>query len=300
MMKGSIQEKIKIFLTISLVYLPGFHNFMGYQNQTQIQKKLLYNMKNKTYPLSFITLILLSVQITSSYAQNQFEVLLYTQDDFYHIDAITTAVNAFRQLAEKNQFGFSWSMDADIFTKEDMDKYAAVIFLNIDGDKFTDPQKAGLKKFINNGGGFIGLHGASTTKDKWPWYDQLVGRVFIDHPKLQTAVLKVVNKQFPATFHLPDRWIWSDEWYNFTEAKSDNLITILEVDENTYDPNLGWGDPIKGMGLHHPIAWYHTFDGGRSFYTATGHKKETYLDQRYMDYLYGALYWVATGRGILQ
>src|SRR5690606_7552516 len=38
-------------------------------------------------------------------------------------------------------------------------------------------------------------------------------------------------------------------------------------------------------GEKHPIAWYHEFAGGRSFYTGLGHTNEAYSDQRFLDHV---------------
>ena len=38
-------------------------------------------------------------------------------------------------------------------------------------------------------------------------------------------------------------------------------------------------------GPKHPISWYHSFDGGRSFYTGLGHKAEVYEDPRFVQFL---------------
>ena len=49
------------------------------------------------------------------------------------------------------------------------------------------------------------------------------------------------------------------------------------LDEKTYEGGLN--------GENHPITWFHEFDGGRSFYTALGHRKETYQDIRFQKLL---------------
>ena len=54
----------------------------------------------------------------------------------------------------------------------------------------------------------------------------------------------------------------------------------------------------KGMGAHHPVAWYHRYDGGRVFVTALGHTPALYDDPLYLEHLYGGLWWAATGLGI--
>ena len=46
----------------------------------------------------------------------------------------------------------------------------------------------------------------------------------------------------------------------------------MSVDESTYDPrgySVPGGSPPMG---DHPISWCQPYDGGRSFYTALGHK----------------------------
>ena len=241
--------------------------------------------------------ILLIPFFSVTIGQNQFEILVYAQYDQYHKDNIPVGILVFKEMAQKHQFGLTWTMDAGIFTEESMKDYATIVFFNTKADQFTDEQKQGLKNYINNGGGFVGIHAATTTDGQWPWYNQLIGRVFTWHPQIQSGILEVIDPEFPATLHLPKKWIWTDEWYNFSEPKSDNLKVILKVDESTYNTTLGLGEPISVMGDFHPIAWYQEFDGGRSFYSALGHNPETYEDERHLELIYGGIYWTATGKG---
>jgi type 1 glutamine amidotransferase len=256
-------------------------------------------MKDKVLLFIVSLGLLFFIVLSSGIAQNQFEVLVYAHFDTYHKDATHSALNSFKTMALKHHFGLTWTQDTSIFTSEKLKNYAAVVFLNANGNTFNDEQREAFKQYINNGGGFVGLHAASITNQKWLWYDQLVGRLFTGHPRIQSGVLQVVDMHFPATFHLPGNWIWTDEWYNFGEAKSDDLQTLLKVDESTYNPKGEWrGEEIKVMGDFHPVAWYQEFDGGRSFYSGLGHKPELYNDLLHLDFIYGGIYWAATGRGI--
>ena len=47
------------------------------------------------------------------------------------------------------------------------------------------------------------------------------------------------------------------------------------------------------MGEGHPISWNHEFDGGRSWYTAIGHRAEIYADEDYRNHLRGGILWAA-------
>ena len=135
-------------------------------------------------------------------------------------------------------------------------------------------QQADFKRFIEAGGGYVGIHAAADTEYEWPWYGKLVGAYFKSHPKTQQATVKKV-KPF-GTNTTPDTWTRTDEWYNY-KSISDDINVIFALDETSYEGGEN--------GDNHPIAWYHDFEGGRSFYTGMGHTKESYADPVYLDHL---------------
>lgn len=231
---------------------------------------------------------------------DQFNVLVFTSPDRWHDKTIPIAMTQFRSMAEKHTFGLDWTQQASNFNDENLKKYHAIVFFHSRGYELDEAQMASFKKFINNGGGFVGIHASSAARRQTPWYQQLVGRMLKDHPEEQTAVMHVIDKNFPATMHLPDKWVWTEEWYSWGESLTLNLQDLITVDENTYDPDRTWGDENRrtAMGEYHPIAWYQEFDGGRSFYTTLGHLPGAYEDQRFLDHIFGGIYWAATGLGI--
>jgi type 1 glutamine amidotransferase len=85
---------------------------------------------------------------------------------------------------------------------------------------------------------------------------------------------------------LPDKWFHIDEWYNFTKLPED-INVLVTIDENSYKGgNYGEG---------HPIAWYHEFQSGRSFYTAMGHREENYSDPLFLKHLLGGILYTIGG-----
>lgn len=232
-------------------------------------------------------------------AQPQFEVLVLASPNKYHFEYIGVARETFAQLSVRHQFGLTWTADPAAL-EGDLTRYAAIVFLNTSGEVLTVPQRRGLEAYLRGGGGFVAVHRAliSNAQD-WPWYARLIGYPFRIHPLIQTAVVRVADRTFPATMHLPEHWVWTDEWYEFDAPLTDGLRVLLTVDETSYDPTQIWpGQVAKGMGAHHPVAWYHAYDGGRAFVTALGHQAAHYRDPVYLDHLYGGIYWAATGRGI--
>jgi uncharacterized protein len=234
----------------------------------------------------------------SSYAE-QFNVLLFTMTQGYHHQSQLEGVAALRELGKKHFFSVDWQEDPAVFKDENLQKFQAIVFLNTTGDIFNPEQKAAMERFIKSGKGFVGIHSASDTEYKWEWYTKLVGRSFHIHPVIQTAELQVLDRKFPGLERMPDRFLWTEEWYEFGAENTKGLNYVLAVDEKTFDPKVNWGAKSgEGMGKFHPIAWYHNYDGGRSFYTALGHTPADYSDAFFLEHVYGGLYWAATGKGL--
>ncbi len=245
-----------------------------------------------------LSTFLLLFAFTSTFSQ-QFKALLFTKTDGFHHESIHEGVTAIRQLANRNNFTVDWQENASIFNDKALENYAVVIFLNTTGNILNDEQQAAFEKFIRAGKGFVGIHSASDTEYEWPWYTKMVGMMFKIHPQQQTAYLKVENNNFPGMERFPSKLLWTDEWYEFSARKSEDLKFLLSVDEKSYNPYTKWGDNEgKGMGNFHPISWYHPYDGGRAFYTALGHIPLTFSDQIFQNHLYGGIYWAATGKGL--
>jgi type 1 glutamine amidotransferase len=199
-----------------------------------------------------------------------------------------------------------WSMyqteNGAAFNPEQLSAFDAVVFNNVSGNVFTPAQRAAFKSFIENGGGFVGIHGSGGDPDyQWQWYvDSLIGVQFIGHPmspQFQEATIQVEDKNHPATQALPDTWIRTDEWYSFAEsARKDGVQVLATLDESSYSP-VGMRGQDLTMGDDHPIVWAHCEGEGRALYSALGHQPQAYAEPLYQDLLRGAIRWAARLEG---
>mgnify|MGYP001947078968 CR=1 FL=1 len=229
----------------------------------------------------------------------QFNVLLFTKSVAWHHTSVLEGVSAIKALSDRHHFSVNWQEDANIFTAKKLAKYDVVIFLQTTGDVLNEEQQQAFETYIQKGKGFVGIHSAADTEHNWLWYKGLVGRTFVIHPAVQTAMIDVTTNHFPGTAELTKRFLWTDEYYHFSKEHSKNLNYLLTVDEKTYSPAAQWGDiNVSGMGDFHPLAWYQEYDGGRSFYTALGHLSTVYQEPKFLSHLYGGIYWAATGKGL--
>jgi type 1 glutamine amidotransferase len=236
-------------------------------------------------------------------SQNQFKALLVTTTRGWHHESIHAGVLAIQQLGVKHHFHVDLLQDNNGFNDNTLSNYNVVIFLNTTGDIFNEQEQNALEHFIQSGKGFMGIHSASDTEYDWAWYTKLVGRMFKIHPAIQTARLNILDTSFPGLEGFANKKQWTDEWYEFGPDKIEGLKTILAVDENTYNPVVTWGPNAKGesitgigMGVFHPIAWYHNYDGGRSFYTNLGHMPSDFSDPVFLSHITAGIIWAATGK----
>ncbi|MDQ3551064.1 MAG: ThuA domain-containing protein [Bacteroidota bacterium] len=251
----------------------------------------------KLIKICFFLLLLQAILSNNASAQKQFKALVVTTTRGWHHEAQHAGFLAIQQLGVKNHFDVVIFEDPAGFTDRYVQQFAVIIFLHTTGDIFDTAQQKVMERYIQSGKGYAGIHSASDTEYDWEWYTKLVGRMFVIHPPIQTAKMKVLDSNFPGLQGFANGRLWTDEQYEFGPEKVSGLNYILGVDETSYNPNVDWGR-VKGsgMGALHPLAWYHNYDGGRSFYTALGHIPASFNDAAFLDHIYAGILWAATGK----
>ena len=230
-------------------------------------------------------------------AQKQFRALLVTTTRGWHHESLHAGVLALQELGRKNFFDVVLYEDPHGLTDKFAEQFQVIIFLCTTGDIFDSAQQKVMERFIESGKGYVGIHSATDTEYDWDWYTKLVGRMFHIHPLIQTARLNVLDPAFPGLQGFAGNKLWTDEWYEFGPEKVSGLNYIMAVDESSYNPKVDWGQKKgEGMGKLHPVAWYHNYDGGRSFYTALGHMPADFTDPAFLNHLYAGIFWAATGK----
>jgi type 1 glutamine amidotransferase len=228
----------------------------------------------------FFSATLLVLFFVSPVTAKKKRILVFSKTAGFHHSSIKVGVAAIQKLGMENKFEVDTTINAQKFTTKNLKRYAAVVFLNTTGDVLNNEQQTAFEQYIKGGGGYVGVHAATDTEYEWPWYGKLVGAWFINHPHQQVATLNVINRNTIATKHLPEIWKRKDEWYNFKDISKD-IKVLITIDESSYEG--GKNAPV------HPMAWYHDFDGGRSFYTELGHVEASYADPLYLEHLLGGI-----------
>lgn len=214
-------------------------------------------------------------------------VLVYSRTAGYRHASIPTGIAAIEALGRELGFAVEHTEDPAWFSDSTLARFRAVVFLSTTGDVLDDAQQQAFERFVEAGGGFVGVHAAADTEYEWPWYGNLVGAWFERHPAIQAATLTVTDSAHPSTRCLPPAWSRTDEWYDFRAPPPETSRILLTIDEGSYRGG--------GMGSDHPMSWAQVWGGGRSWYTALGHTEESYREPTFLDHLAGGILWVLGG-----
>lgn len=250
---------------------------------------------------ALIILVLSAIFPAKSFARKKtnwknISILFYTKNGKGYVhDNIPNSILAIRALSAEYGFKVDTTEDPSVFSDDNLKQYDAIVFSNTNNDVFdTETQRVAFMRYIQAGGGFVGIHSASGTERKWRWFKQLLGATFYWHDKFQPFDVIVLDEAHPSLKHLPNRWnrAKGDEFY-FLKEMGVNLRILAVNDIST----LKGEDPkrLDTFGGVFPSVWCQEFDGGRSWYTSLGHDKNDYFDPDFRKHILGGIEWVVGG-----
>lgn len=214
--------------------------------------------------------------------EGQPKLLVFSKTMGFKHASIPAGIVALEKLGQENGYQIDTTKNADLFTDDFLKEYSVVIFLSTTGDVLDARQEAAFERYIQAGGGYVGIHAAADTEYDWGWYNRLAGAQFLSHPSgTPNADFIIKDQNHPSTGFFTDTiWNRTDELYNYKNI-FDDVNVLVTVDETTYEGGEN--------GANHPMAWYHEFDGGRAFYTAGGHTDESFSEPLFLQHLLGGI-----------
>lgn len=220
--------------------------------------------------------------------------LVFTKNGKGYVhENIPASIAAFRKMGEEYNFKVDSTTNSALFTDDFLKKYDALIFSNTNNDVFdTEQEKVAMMRYIQAGGGFMGIHSATGTHRNWKWFKLMLGATFLRHPPFQPFTVHVLDKKHPATKNLLAKWETSDECYFFKEINPSIKILLVSDISTIKESNEGKNITPDTFGNRYPAAWCHEFDGGKIWYTSLGHSKEDYSNFTYLAHIIEGLKWV--------
>jgi type 1 glutamine amidotransferase len=224
-------------------------------------------------------------------------MLVFSKSNGFRDDpSVNAAAAALKTMAASKHWSVFFTDNAAVFNAPSLKRFDVVVWNNVSGDVLTVEQRNNFQAYVENGGGFAGVHGSGGDFFyDWDWYaDTLIGARFKSHPmspQFQAAKLKLDDRKNPIVDGLPLEWSMTDEWYSFkTSPRQNGADVLVTLDESSYSPMAGKADLRMG---DHPIAWTQCIGKGRSFYTAIGHRPESYTEPNTNKLIQQGIAWAA-------
>ena len=221
-------------------------------------------------------------------------ILIFSHTTGWRHDSIPAGIAAVTAIAKARGLAVVASKDPAAFDPGRLDRFRAIVLLSTTTDP-KDPKseywvgarRTEFQRFVRSGRGIVAIHAAADSHYHWPWYGRLIGGRFQRHPPSTPAGrVSLANPGHRANRRLPATIVRTDEWYAFDDF--DPTSTLLM----TLDP-ASIGEPDVNP---NPVAWTRTVDGGRVFYTALGHTRESYAEPFFLKHVANGLDWVLAAR----
>ena len=233
----------------------------------------------------------------------ELRVLVFSKtNSFRHIEGIAAAHALFDRIAERRSWAVFHSENGAVLDSKLLDRFNVVVFASATGNFASDVQQADFRTWLENGGGWVGIHAAGDgSHESWTWYaDTLISGKYLGHilgPQTQAARVVVEARDHPVTRGLPPEFQHEEEWYSWDRSARDaGFKVLLSVDESSYSPWIrALGKEVDIRMQDHPIVWLRCVNRGRAIYSAMGHWGAAYENETTSRLLENAVEW-AGGR----
>jgi hypothetical protein len=219
--------------------------------------------------LTLLALCLLLFGFRAQCAPKFNVVAFYTgKNDLAHISFVHEALKWFPQMGAKYNFTFEATTNWSDLNADFLSHCQVVLFLDT---RPEDPaQRAAFEHYMENGGGWMGFHFSafaltpSEFPQNWDWYhDQFLGSgEYVSNTWRPTsAVLKVEDRSFPATRHLPKTFKSApNEWYRWKNdlRKNPDIKILLSIDPSSFPLGTGPKQSEIWHSGYYPVVWTNT------------------------------------------
>jgi type 1 glutamine amidotransferase len=186
--------------------------------------------------------------------------------------------------------------------------YQVVVFFTCGDLSAAAPLRQALSSFVAGGKGFVGFHSASDSFYSWPEYGDMLGARFLNHGSDNLpGTVRVEDPNHVAMQGFTNPFTFTEEFYLFRGPSATSidsftrrdLRVLMNLDPATPTPARPLPLPppypqVQATDL--PLAWTRQHGAGRVFYSAFGHRPETWDSAAFRGHALAAIRW-AIGDG---
>ncbi len=287
-----LRSRYSLALLLSGVVLAGAHA----QDKTWEQRKAeTFPKINDSQQMSIMEAV--PEKSTATPKANRRVLVFYRCEGFIHT-SIPFGNLATQEMGRKTgAFQVDLADTYDVFTKENLAKYDAVILNNTTHLKFPEAaQEEALLEFVASGKGVVGYHSASDNFYAHPKAAAMIGGQFNGHPWNAggTWAFKLDDSSHPLNKAFGGKGFWhQDEIYQYRPDtyQGPEVLRLLVSLDMSKDAVMA---PIKGDSTQGgyppgprevPVSWVRSYDKGRVFVTNLGHRNETFWNPAVLQHM---------------
>lgn len=246
-----------------------------------------------------------------SAADERRRLLMYTRSVGFQHSVVTRkggelslAERIVIDMGKKNNIEVVCEKDGRVFESAEFPRFDGFLF-ETQGDLLSEKcrddsppmsrdGKKALLDAVAGGKGFVGCHCASDTfhskggrdqnqeRDQVDPYLVMLGGEFIVHGRQQTAMMRVVDADFPGIKGQKD-FQMNEEWYALKNFSPDLHVILVQDTQGMKDAMY--------QRPKYPATWARKHHKGRVFFTSLGHREDVWQSEIMNKMLTGALAW---------
>ena len=197
-------------------------------------------------------------------------------------------------------FEVVFSNDLDNLKYDKIRQFDAVMLNSSELDITSDPGlREGLLRFVREGGGLGGLHGAVWSPAYWPEFMEMYSGSEGPH-RIEKATWKFDDPDSPITKSFGGQpYTYTDEYYRMPDTgrygkyySREKVHVLFSVDmDKTPDFNSGRA-PFIRKDNDYAISWIKGYGKGRIFHCSLGHTPEMFFDLKVNEFVLAAMQFI--------
>lgn len=173
--------------------------------------------------------------------------------------------------AEKSKHLIDTTSNATRMNEENLKNYTAIVFLNTSINALNFREATEVQRFMQAGGGFVGIHSAIEKNYQWLWYKKMIGGTLAESQLTDKVQLSLITNAYLGKTQLPPLWKMEDKPLIIKPLPTSCKPVLLDVMGKTW-------------------AWHYTSEeGGKMFYTALGADLSSYENPTFIDHIWAGI-----------
>ncbi|MFW5726309.1 MAG: PQQ-dependent sugar dehydrogenase [bacterium] len=132
----------------------------------------MIRLNGKTSLLSY-SLFCILLLLSACSGVRERKVLLFFQAEGSPLPA---GISVIQQMGQQQGFAVDTSSVAASLTEEELKNYSAIVILGTAVDSLNVRQMTDIERFVQAGGGYVGINAPIHARYTWPWYDELMAQ----------------------------------------------------------------------------------------------------------------------------